>query len=311
MYKRQNYNNHIGVPLTLLNADSTAEILIVEMGTNQKGDIDFLCKIAAPTAGIITNIGFAHLEKLIDQEGVFQEKSSLFKHVEERIGVIFRNTDDTYLSDYKKGLSEIVDYNANGFHSTQIELNDGDAKYLSCNVTASGQEYILNTKLVGSYNLNNISSALCIGGFYGVPMGQAIHAISDYIPDNMRSQLIATERNSVVIDAYNANPSSMSESISAFLKIEGEGRILILGDMLELGEQAEQFHQQILNMSEIQRAEKVILVGDIFCAIGHAYNSYENVEDLLASNILKQLKDKSILVKGSRGIQLEKVLVQL
>jgi len=306
-----NFNNHIGLPLTLLAASRETEILIVEMGTNQPGDIEMLCDIADPTHGIITNIGDAHLEKLISRAGVLQEKGALYRHVvKQEQGCFFRYTGDEHLMT----LADVID-------KTHSFGPDTDDHITSVNETLEGavlsiklggQDIKITSSLSGIHNMQNILAALVIADHFGLSKGQMKEGVSSYLPDNMRSQVIGTERNQVLLDAYNANPSSMKAAINSVLEKEDQP-LFILGDMLELGHKSDSFHQEVIQMLIDLKVKDVILVGETFTKVAKeiSYMSYEAVQDLIEADILGDISNRTIVVKASRGVKLEKVMTFL
>lgn len=301
-----NYNNHIGVPLTLLNADRDAEILIVEMGTNQPGDIEQLCGLGDPNYGIITNIGASHLERLASKEGVYQEKRKLFDHVYAAGGTFFLNISDKLLLDIKNTTDDTIDYHSDQGVYGRLYAIETDTDHLSLNCI-SDQELEIHTHLSGEYNLENISATLAISHHFGIPIKQAIGAIESYVPSNMRSQVVRTKRNVIVLDAYNANPTSMQASIATF-KSKNDNVLMILGDMLELGDKSNEYHQEIIQLL-ISSGVKAILVGSAFAKFKKSpFRSFENVQLLMESDELQKIENHHILIKASRGVKLEKLV---
>ena len=314
-----NYNNHIGVPLTLLKMTEELEFCIVEMGTNQPGDIAELCVIAEPNYALITNIGDAHLEKLISRRGVYEEKSSLFESVEMRHGAqhVFLNMSDEYLRKRQNSNAALpyIQYDAQGKYSSSLKLSVKEGhQYLRLDVNINGEAYELNSQLTGSYNVENVAAAITVGIHFGIEIEEIIDSIESYRPQNMRSEFIEGERNLILLDAYNANPTSMMSSISSFIKQNDPSRtILILGDMLELGDEALAFHRDILKFIERQSLSNVFLIGEIFLELSSEfpYSFYRDAEEMKALGLLQSIQDKTILIKGSRGIKLEKIIDQL
>lgn len=305
-----NFNNHIGVPLTLLNADRDVEVLIVEMGTNQPGDIAELCAIADPNHGIITNIGASHLERLVSKEGVYQEKKNLFDHVNSSGGVFFLNCSDELLENIKDIDFETVDYQSDRSDYGTLEMVDTSDGHLKLMLKKDGKMYKMKTNLSGAYNIENISACMTIGHHFNVTIQHTISAIESYKPSNMRSQVIQTQRNVIILDAYNANPTSMKASVSTFE--QGQSQVLlILGDMLELGEKSEYYHKEIVNLISAAHL-KAILVGKAFGKVqDQKYKTFENVQALIESEELSKVKNHHILIKASRGVKLEQVVYYL
>jgi len=289
-YTQGNLNNQIGVPLTLLNITRAHEMAIVEMGASHPGDIQELVEIAEPNYGLITNVGRAHLQGFGSFEGVMRTKAELYDFLLAHKGTIFRNADNPYL---KQMLGSLGDLGNLG----------GLVEY----TTGSMPE---GTHLVGGYNAENVSAALCVGEYFGVHHEDALAAIHAYVPSNNRSQLMQTERNTVVVDAYNANPTSMQAAIEAFSHQHSDIRpsCYILGAMRELGEYSHTEHQNIVNMLLERKADKVLLVGNEYKETTAPYPIYENVEALCEALRQAPLAGYRILLKGSRSNQLEKVI---
>ena len=282
-YTQGNLNNQIGVPLTLLSITRAHEMAIVEMGASHPGDIRELVEIAEPDFGLITNVGRAHLQGFGSFEGVQRTKAELYEWIVNHGGTIFRNADNPYLRTMLGNLGNL------GHLGNLVEYHTG--------VMPEG------THLVGGYNAENVSAAICVGRHFGISEEDALAAIRAYVPSNNRSQFMQTERNTVVVDAYNANPTSMTAAINAF-----KGNCYILGAMRELGEYSHLEHQNIVNMLLERKAEKVLLVGEEYKETTAPYPIYENVEVLCEALQKDPLSGYNILLKGSRSNQLEKVI---
>ncbi len=308
-----NLNNHIGVPLTLLNADRNSEILIVEMGSNQPGDIEFLCKIAEPDYGLITNIGKSHLEKLRSLEGVFEEKRSLYDFTTSSNGHFFLNTGDSFLKDLKPLCKRCSFYSDHkGPYGTLAKEDTGESPFLRLLINHDPEQFRLSTHISGDYNLENISAALTLGHSFQIGLKEMIAALEEYIPGQMRSQLVRTRRNRVLLDAYNANPTSMKASIESAYKRYPSGLVLILGDMLELGPNTDQYHWEMLSIIDDLSFRDVFLVGEVFSKVANeSKRTFINVDALIESGELLAINECNVLVKGSRGIRLERTLDQL
>lgn len=304
-----NLNNHIGVPLTLLNINSNTEIAVIEMGAGGLHEISTLVNIAHPTHGLITNIGKAHLLGFKSVDGVKKTKGELYDYLISSNGTIFYNSDDNVLIDMiaEKGAKSIVSYSKD---NTTIETSNTPFLQFKIN------EKSVNTKLIGQYNINNILAAICIGQYFDIEEDLAIEAIESYNPSNNRSQFLETANNSIVIDAYNANPVSMEASIINFSKIDRPNKVYILGDMLELGEDSLKEHYNIYSLlSKITTSDDTIyLVGDQFKSCLNEthikenfkhFNSNLQLKDFLINN---PINNSFILIKGSRGIKLEVTL---
>lgn len=302
-----NFNNHIGVPLTLLSIPlEGTEIAIVEMGANKQGDIQELCEIADPTHGFITNIGKAHLEGMGGPEGVLKTKTELFQHLRVNKGTVFINSQDPILSNMAKRFENPVLYPAKGdFCEVSFVSADPFVKF-----QVEGMEEIFESSLIGAYNFGNIAAALTIGKFFGVPMEKAVQAVVSYTPSNMRSQLVEKRSNLIILDAYNANPSSMEVAIDTFGKMSGKPyKMIILGDMYELGDATEAEHAKLGELVSQHNFDKICFTGKhIQAALAKApFSSLYFPDPFSFRNWLQdsKLEDHHILIKGSRGMKLE------
>ncbi|MDS1032915.1 UDP-N-acetylmuramoyl-tripeptide--D-alanyl-D-alanine ligase [Porphyromonadaceae sp. NP-X] len=311
-----NLNNHIGVPLTLLQLLPEHQLAIIEMGANHPGEIDQLCQIAAPDYGLITNVGKAHLEGFGSFEGVMRTKGELYNYVFRHGKNIFIDKNNNFLREMaaNAGFStneRIVEYGLNvpGREPAAISgeiLENSVFLKMKCH-TPEGS-FMIETRLIGSYNAENILAAVAVGFFFGVENSAIQRGIENYNPQNNRSQLTVTQKNKLIVDAYNANPSSMSAAIQNFAQMEGEPKALIIGDMLELGEQSEEEHRNIIRLLQQKGFKNVLLVGPQFQKVNDSYLSFQNVEELIKYLESSPLEGQNILLKGSRGIHLEKVL---
>lgn len=299
-----NLNNHIGVPLSLLEINAEHEIAVIEMGANKPGDIAELCAIAQPTHGIITNVGSAHLEGFGDFEGVLKTKTELYEFIKSIGGVVFVNDEDTVLI---KACSEIehVTYGLEkGEYPSYITS-------LSPFLIMRIDDIEFKTKLYGQYNAMNIAAAAAIGKFFDVSGKDICTAISNYVPDNNRTQFIEKGSNHIYLDAYNANPTSMSNALQFFSQLNEEPKTLILGDMLELGTYSRKEHDKILDNIQGKKFQNVILVGSQFKQLKTNYPDYvflDNVDELQDYLTKTPIKSSWIFIKGSRGIKLENAL---
>ncbi|MDD3741790.1 MAG: UDP-N-acetylmuramoyl-tripeptide--D-alanyl-D-alanine ligase, partial [Bacteroidales bacterium] len=305
-YTGGNKNNHIGVPLTLLSMNQTVDIGIVEMGANHPGEIKTLCEIAEPNFGLISNIGKAHLEGFGSFEGVKKTKAELYNYLKKKDAVIFSNTDNQILNKLL-GKYSSVSYGTNKDVFCFGEYNEislqASVKWKSDNTSGFAK-----SNLIGKYNFENILAAITIGVYFEVPATAIDTAISCYFPRNNRSQLVKTSRNSLILDFYNANPTSMSAAIDHFYSISDNNKSLILGDMLELGDDAEHEHKNILELIQNKSFKKIYLVGSNFYKFRNdfEYTFFKTVEEF-ANYIVKHPETgKFFLIKGSRGIKLEK-----
>jgi len=285
-YTQGNLNNQIGVPLTLLQITRAHELAIVEMGASHPGDIKELVDIAEPNYGLITNVGRAHLEGFGSFEGVQRTKQELYDYLVAHNGTIFRNADNPYL----------MRMHENALASRLSPLASSPITYTTGTMPSG-------THLVGEYNAENVSAAICVGEYFGISREQALEAIRQYVPTNNRSQSMQTANNQLIVDAYNANPTSMQAAINAF-----KGDTYILGAMRELGEYAHLEHQNIVNMLAERKAENVFLVGEEYMQTTSPYPVFENVEQLHKYLEDNPIKGKHILLKGSRSTRMEKLL---
>ncbi len=309
-YTQGNLNNHIGVPLTLLSITDNTDIAVVEMGANHPGEIAFLCNLARPDYGLITNIGKAHLEGFGGFDGVIRTKSELYAFLRETHGKAFVNGDNALLMERSSGIERILYGKANScYASGEMAGADPDlvVKWINGN-----EPQTIRTNLVGAYNFENVMAAVCTGMHFGVPAGKIIHALEQYVPSNNRSQTVDTGRNQVIMDAYNANPSSMQAALENFRNLKAGRKMVVLGDMLELGQESQQEHGTVLQQLQSIDLDNVLLVGPEFQeAAGSRFTSF--ADSTAAREWLRKhsLQGYTILVKGSRGIQMEKVLEAL
>ena len=302
IYTQGNFNNHLGVPLTLLQIKPDTEIAVVEMGANHPKEIELLCSLAQPNFGIITNIGKAHIEGFGSFEGVVKTKNELYDYLRNTNGKVFLNNDNRLLKELAQNLTN-VKYGKNDnadYHASILSSNP----YLSINWNNN----TINTKLVGEYNFENVMAAITVGCYFNVDQKLIIKALESYHPTNNRSQFIKTEKNEVVMDAYNANPVSMSNSVKNFRNISDDNHLLILGDMKELGNESLNEHQEIINLIKELKFNNVILVGSEFNKINHDFVSFLNVDELIRHINQNEISGMKILVKGSNSIHLEKII---
>ena len=296
-----NLNNHIGVPLTILDTSSDIEFLIVEMGANHQGEIDLLCKIALPDYVMITNIGKAHLEGFGGFEGVKLGKSEMYKFANNFDKKIFLNKDDSVLTSLIPSDSEIISYSGSQMLSIISEEPFLKLRY---------NDKEIATNLYGSYNLSNIAFAIKLGEYFSVDQDMIVKGIADYRPDNNRSQLEIINGNTVIKDAYNANPNSMKLSLESFAKVNASSKLVVLGDMLELGEFSQTEHKEILTLVESLGIKEAIYVGENFYKEKEGFNGafYKKIEDAREYFKIKGYQNYYILLKGSRGISVESIL---
>jgi len=308
-YTKGNLNNHIGVPLTILSAPADTEMLIIEMGASHIGEIRTLCLIAKPDFGIITNIGTAHIEGFGSIDGVAKAKTELYEHLRKVNGIALYNDKDPLLTEkIFKIINRAVPFSDPTGIDLLINMVPSDLN-LMISVTFLHHTYEVSTNLFGSYNLQNVRAAMATGLFLGVDIKDIIEAVEKYQPANNRSQINSTINNTLICDSYNANPTSMIAAIDSFLAIKADHKAIILGDMLELGEKSEEEHIKVLKAIQSGIVEKVFLVGQVFQKVSakSGFKAFSNVDTLMEFLKSEPLKGNTILIKGSRGIRLEKV----
>lgn len=300
-----NLNNHIGIPLTLLSVKDDAEIAVIEMGANHQKEISSYCTYALPTHGLITNVGKAHLEGFGGIEGVKKGKGELFDAIRESNGTIFMNVDYDYLHEMSRGIKNRFTYGTKEAsiigHLIQSE------PFLKVEINTPFTETI-NTQLVGDYNLPNVLAAVAVGVFFGVPQAKIKNAIETYLPTNSRSQLIQSGNNEIILDAYNANPTSMKAAVENFAKLSTGQKVVLLGAMAELGNESLEEHQQLITLLQQYQWKYVVLVGGDFLKIQHPFLSFNNAAEARDWFQKQHFEHTQILIKGSRSMQMEKVL---
>lgn len=309
-----NLNNHIGVPLTLLSLSKEIEIAIVEMGANHLGEIKLLSSIADPDFGLITNIGSAHLDGFGSLDGVKVGKGELFEYISSKKGKVFFNSENSKLVDLVTThnlLINSIEYKY-GIESIVVKENKNNP-FIAVEVITKGQNQSvnINTNLVGIYNFENVQAAITVGLYFDVPLDGIKKAIENYQSSNSRSQLIKTQHNTVILDTYNANPTSMEASLRNFANLDGEVKVAIIGEMLELGSYSQMEHDKIAGIVQSLGFDKVIMVGKGFENSSANFIFFSNTElctTYLAENLIR---NSVVLVKGSRGVKLEKVLTYL
>lgn len=301
-----NLNNHLGVPLTLLSIDEHTEMAVVEMGANHQGEIRFLCGLAHPTHGLITNYGKAHLEGFGGVEGVIKGKSEMYDFLKAHEGLIFVNADDAMQMKKSEGGKRYTFSSQGNDADITLQLLQTEPAIV---FSIEGKE--CECKLYGSYNLTNMAYAISIGKYFNVPADDILHAVSDYTSTNNRSQLVETTKNHIILDAYNANPSSMEAALKDFAALPSSTKIIILGDMFELGDEAANEHLHVAQLALKTDAQKIYLAGNHFNALplnDSRIIKLATTEDLLG-HLSKNSPDGShILIKGSRGMAMEKIL---
>ena len=300
-----NLNNHIGVPLTLLSMDIDTEIGIIEMGANHLKEIETLCKIAEPDYGYITNFGNAHLEGFKTIEGVIKGKSELYEYLKSNSKLIFynsqNNTQSNIIGEYTNSFSYGINAN-DDCQLTKVKSSD--------NIQVRYKNKTISSKIYGDYNFDNICIAIAIGDFYNIDFEDIKKGVENYLPDNNRSQITTKESNTIILDAYNANPTSMDLAIKSFEKLKYTNKIIIAGDMFELGEESNKYHQQIVNYLETTSNIEIFIVGVNFSKTNHTnkIKSFLTTDELITNLMKLKIKNYSILIKGSRGMELEKVI---
>ncbi|WP_321520183.1 UDP-N-acetylmuramoyl-tripeptide--D-alanyl-D-alanine ligase [uncultured Bacteroides sp.] len=312
LYTQGNLNNHIGVPLTLLRLRGHHDLAVIEMGANHPGEIKALVNIAEPDYGIITNVGKAHLEGFGSFEGVIKTKGELYDYLRQKEdSIVFIQNENPFLMDIAKGLT-LINYGV----TENLYVN---GKVTSCSpylafdwkAGKDGNIHHVQTKLIGEYNFDNALAAVAIGRFFGIEPAKIDHALTNYSPQNNRSQLKETEDNKLIIDAYNANPTSMMAALRNFKRMEVKHKFAILGDMKELGATSIEEHQKIVDFIDTCDFDRVILIGDQFEQTTHAYDTYANVSE--AIKVLDKDKPKGcyILIKGSNSMKLGQMVEHL
>ena len=299
-----NLNNHIGIPLTILKIKQDAEMAVIEMGANHLQEIAGYCEYAMPTHGLITNIGKAHIEGFGSIGNVKKGKGELFEYLKNNDGTAFVNTDDIAVVDLSNGIDKIILYGRDN-RDIKGEIVSSDP-FLEVNI--DGIALNIKTNLVGAYNFSNVLAAICVGSYFKIENEKIKKAIENYNPSNSRSQLIRQGTNTIVLDAYNANPSSMKAAIENFASLKGDKKILFLGSMMELGDETKIEHESIVSIIDKYKWTNVVLVGEGFLKTINSYINYDNVmqaKDWLQN---QHVKNSQILIKGSRSMQMEKVL---
>ncbi len=301
-----NLNNHIGIPLTILKIKPDAEIAVIEMGANHQQEIAGYCTYAMPDYGIITNCGKAHLEGFGGVEGVRKGKGELYDWLRAHQGTAFVMWDYDYLRTMSQGIEKIIRY---GTADASLEGQTVKSEpFLEVAITKGSATGTIHSQLVGDYNLPNILLAVAIGKHFQVPDGEIRKAIEEYQPSNSRSQLLKAGSNQIILDAYNANPSSMKLAIENFARLAAPNKVLMLGAMAELGEESLQEHQQIIDLIAQHPWKQVVLVGGDFLKLDHPWISFSNSTEARQWYIEQLFEDTHLLIKGSRSMKMEKIL---
>lgn len=301
-----NLNNHIGIPLTILSVKKDAEMAVIEMGANHQKEIESYCAYTLPTHGIITNCGKAHLEGFGGEEGVRKGKGELYDYLRANNGTVFLMNDYDYLVEMSKGIANVKTYGTKDADITGVA--DNSKELLEVNMLKGTGIQHIKTNLVGSYNLSNVLVAVTVGKYFNVADDKIKTALESYIPSNSRSQLIEKDSNKIILDAYNANPTSMKAAIENFAGMEGGNKILLLGGMMEMGEESLKEHTGIVQLIDQYKWKNVVLVGGDFDKVNHPYINFKTSVE--AREWLKEqhFKNCLLLIKGSRSMQMEKVL---
>lgn len=302
-----NLNNHIGIPLTLLRVKKDAEMAVVEMGANHQKEIESYCLYTLPTHGLITNCGKAHLEGFGGPEGVKKGKGELFDYLKASQGTAFIFKDYDYLQEMSAGIKNIISYGTSDAMITG-QVADTNAELLSVAITSGAAIDNINTQLVGAYNLPNVLAAVCIGKTFQVPDERIKMALENYTPSNSRSQLMEKDGNKIILDAYNANPSSMKAAVENFSRIPGNNKVLILGGMMELGADSILEHRALVELILKSNWKEVVLVGKDYLNLPAGFHHFESASDAGKWFREQHFKGIQVLVKGSRSMLMEKVL---
>ena len=306
LYTEGNFNNHIGVPLTLLRLTHDHEMAVIEMGASHPGDIKELVDIVHPNYGIITNVGRAHLEGFGSFEGVIRTKGELYDYIRRSKGKIFIKKENEYLQSIAKGIEQITYGNGDdAFASGQVVSCD---PFLVFNWKQQGKLHTVETHMIGSYNLDNVLAAVAVGRFFKIPAERISRAIAAYEPTNNRSQFKKTDNNELIIDAYNANPSSMKVALDNFITMPVQPKAIILGDMRELGPTSSELHAEVVEQIKKGQFDKVFLCGEHFSKVGKEFSPFATTEAMTEELRRQPLKGYHILIKGSHSMGLEKLV---
>lgn len=305
LYTEGNFNNHIGVPLTLLRLTHDHEMAVIEMGASHPGDIKELVDIVHPNYGIITNVGRAHLEGFGSFEGVIRTKGELYDYIRRSKGKIFIKKENEYLQSIAKGIEQITYGNGDdAFAPGQVVSCD---PFLVFNWKQQGKLHTVETHIIGSYNLDNVLAAVAVGRFFKIPAERISRAIAAYEPTNNRSQFKKTDNNELIIDAYNANPSSMKVALDNFITMPVQPKAIILGDMRELGPTSDELHAEVVAQIKKGQFDKVFLCGEHFSKVGKEFSPFATTEAMVEELRKQPLKGYHILIKGSHSMGLEKL----
>jgi len=308
-----NLNNHIGVPLTILSINNTHDMAVIEMGANHQREIELLCSIAKPSHGLITNVGRAHLEGFGGVEGVKKGKGEMYDYLQHYGGVAFINANDQVLMEMQsaRDIANIVFYGDTNDALVRGRLI-ANAPYLSLSWTNhnNNETYNVPSQLTGEYNLDNIVVAICLGVFFGLSADEINAGVSGYQPKNNRSQLTQTETNTLICDYYNANPSSMAVALDNISKLSADKKVLILGDMFELGDESPAEHAGVIEKAMAADVQERIFIGDVFYQERQSVNAtfYRTAQDAIDALKAAPIRNATVLIKGSRGMALERLV---
>ena len=301
-----NLNNHIGIPLTILSIKNDAEIAVIEMGANHLNEIEDYCLYTLPTHALITNCGKAHLEGFGGEEGVKKGKGELYSYILKSNGTVFINNDYHYLVNMSAGINNKISYGS--IQATYVGKPLEEKHLLEVEIIKGANIKTIQTQLAGNYNLPNVMSAVCIGKYFKVADEKIKNALEAYVPTNSRSQIIKKDTNTVLLDAYNANPSSMKVAIENFAKMEGINKIVILGGMMELGEESLAEHADLIEMLSHYSWKQVVVAGKDFTNLPSFVLRFNDATEIAAWFKEQDFNNATILIKGSRSMAMEKVL---
>lgn len=305
LYTQGNLNNHIGVPLTLLNIRPEHDFALIEMGANKPGDIEELCDITAPNFGLVTNVGKAHLEGFGSFGGVKNTKAEIFKSLVSARGLVFINNNEPFLNEMLGNYSNVVSYGKGTNINFEVKPNEAT-------LTVTINHNTIKTQLHGRFNANNVLTAYAVAMHFKVAEDAVLAALESYQPTNNRSQIVDTKkRNRLILDAYNANPTSLGLALEEFNNIDKSNGIVIIGEMRELGAVSKEEHQKVWDFVQDNAIKAYFIGAEFGCIQKNAVNVFSSVESFIASNQLSRIKDSTILIKGSRGVRLEEVVKYL
>ncbi len=303
-----NLNNHIGIPLTILKIKADAEIAVIEMGANHQKEIEGYCKYTLPTHGMITNCGKAHLEGFGGVEGVKKGKGELFDYLKKNDGVAFIYNDYDYLVEMSNGIQTVINYGKTNADIVGAEKKQTADEFLHVTINKGANIHEIKMQLVGEYNLPNVLAAVCVGKYFKVGDDKIKEALENYSPSNSRSQLIELNSNKIILDAYNANPSSMKAAVENFAHMQGDKKVLMLGGMMELGNESLHEHEALVDLIKQSKWHKVVLVGSDYHDLPDEFIHFLNVNEAKSWYSQQVFRDAQILIKGSRSMQMEKLL---